>query len=175
MTLPHVELTGKNGVRLTQELFYEHNKPDAPFSMRDANDSEGNYVSRSGKKYRSVPFIFRGSVDEYDAAMKILGSWEHWQKLCGLKWFVEGNVNNNGVSGLATWREEMRLRDESRAKSILMEQADGGNVTAARYLHETSRKGKVGRPEKTKAKKAVSSVSSIGSIFKEIEKKGAQG
>jgi len=164
-----MKYVSKNGIKLTQELFYEHNKPDAPFSMRDANDGEGSYVARSGKKYKSLPYVFRHAIDEYDAAMSTLGSWEHWQKLCGLKWFLEGNVNNCGVSGLLVWREEMKLRDESKTKKLLMEQAEDGNVAAMRYLNESAKKIKAGRPQKQKAQKESTVVSSLAQRMNEIK------
>lgn len=147
-----MELKAKNGIQLTQGLFYEFNNVDAPFTLR-AED----YTSGRGNTYTSVSKIYMESVDEYDAAMKILGSWEHWEKLCNLKWFTEGYTTSTGMvyGGLNNWRNQMKLRDESLAKSQLIDQVKMGNTAAIRYLHEVSTKTKAGRPKKATAPKEV--------------------
>jgi hypothetical protein len=53
-----------------------------------------------------------------------------------------------GHEGLKQWREDMKARDATRAKSQLMAMAAAGNVPAARKLYEESTKKPVGRPKK---------------------------
>jgi len=151
---------GVNGVMLTQGLFLEHNNKDAPYTLRDYD------IERKGKVYKSVPAIYRTCVDEYDAAMQIVGSWEHWKKLSNIDWFLNGLLTSQGYryTGLVDWRYEMQMRDESTAKRQLLEQAEGGNMSASRYLHEAAKKStsKAGRPQKpTKQKETSSTVTQI--------------
>lgn len=153
------QFKASNGRRLTQGLFYEFNNPDAPYTLRDED-----FTNREGKTYKSAAVIYRNAVDEYDAAMQLLGSWAHWNMLlnCG-EWFVEGiDTGSFTFHGVKAWREEMALRDASRSKKLLQEHAEAGNVTAMKYLNETSgRSAKAGRPPKLKPARPVSELSRI--------------
>jgi len=65
--------------------------------------------------------------------MKLVGSMRHWEKLCGVAWFMEdGQVA--GHRGLKSWREDMALRDRSYAKALIMQEAEKGSVTAQKTL-----------------------------------------
>lgn len=153
-----------NGVMQTQALFYEFNNPDAPYTLRDED-----FTNRAGKTYKSAAAIYREAVDEYDAAIKIVGSWTHWEKLLGLKWFVEGiHTGGYNFGGVGKWREEMALRDASFAKSQLVESAEAGNVTAQRYLHETATKGSKGKAGRPESKKPAQPVSGAVAQFQKI-------
>ncbi len=158
---------GKNGVPLKSGLFYERNNKDAPYSLR-----EEDFTASNGKTYESMAVIYRNSIDEYDAAMKLLGSWHHWEILCSQDWFINGCVTELGYTfrGLSAWREEMRRRDECAAKQQLIESAQAGNVTAQRYLHERASKGVAGRTKKkqTRLKPTVD----VASIYKGVRKTG---
>ena len=98
--------------------------------------------------------IYMNSVDEYEAAMKLVGSMRHWRKLCELDWFMNGIHDNAMCEGLLQWREDMRLRDSSRAKRQLVLAASEGDTASARKLLDTStpkaEKASVGRPKKPK-------------------------
>lgn len=159
-----MDYKAENGIQLTQGLFYEFNNVDAPFTLRS-----DDYTSRRGNKYVSVAKLFIESVDEYDAAIKILGSWEHWEKLCNLSWFTDGYTTSTGMvyGGLNNWRNQMKLRDESLAKSQLIDQVKTGNVAASRYLHEISTKQKAGRPE---TKKPKAKVSNVEQLWKDVKR-----
>lgn len=165
-----MKLKGSNGVRFTQQLFYEFGNKDAPYTLRHEDHTASN-----GKTYKSFSKIYLSCTDEYEAAQELLGSWSHWKKLCGLDWFMKGKVYNQDTGaryeGLEQWREEMRLRDESTNKRILQQMAQEGNVAAARYLNETARKqtGTKGRPQKNPTGKTNSSVLDIVS---KLEKRG---
>lgn len=81
--------------------------------------------------------IYVNSVDEADAAMKLVGSMHHWRRLVGLKWFFEGNPAI-GHEGLVRWREDMLSRDATRCKQQLMYAAEEGKVQAVvALLRET--------------------------------------
>ena len=92
------------------------------------------------------------SIDETDAAIKIVGSLKNWRKLCKLKWFMNGDVTIS-FDGILNWRLDMAARDITLAKRILLESAKKGNVTAAKRLLDEYKdsvpKNKVGRPLKT--------------------------
>ena len=138
------------GQALTQGLFYEWNNPDAPFTMRDTG-LEPQYTARSGKTYVSIPHLFRNSNSEYDCAIEVLGSWEHWKKLCNLDWFMTGAIMNTQLSGLNDWRIEKELAEESKAKEVLMHAIENGDIQAAKFIYDKKTKAtttKAGRPEK---------------------------
>lgn len=134
---------------LTQNLFAEFNKK-APYTLKH----------ESYKDYQSVYEIYMSSTDEYEAAMTIVGNMVHWEKLCGLDWFMKGIPDKN-IRGLQDWREDMKKRDASTAKKQLQIQAELGNVAAARFLYESTTKGGKGRPEKKVTKTESSSVTSL--------------
>jgi len=112
---------------------------------------ESNKKTELPSAYR----IFMSSVDEYEAALKIVGSLKHWRKLCECTWFMEGDKPRN-FDGLIQWREDMRLRDASLAKRQLVASAKEGDASSSRKLLDISYKeGKeavVGRPKKVKPK-----------------------
>ena len=134
-------------------------------TMSQGYRQKGNYpvysISDHDKEWRhpdtgetiwvpSAYLIFMSSIDEFDAAMKIVGNYRHWEKLKATKWFMEGF---QGYPGLNDWLEDMRLRDLSKAKRILEEEAENGNVSAAKALFQNSKtKQKAGRPVKEKNK-----------------------
>lgn len=131
----------------TESLFYETltgamaKKYDPVFTLKEFD-------------YKGLPSMYRiymDSTDEYDAAMKCLGSMAHWEKLCGLSWFVNGR---DGIHrGLNAWREDIKRRDASTAKKTLIEKAKSDDTSAARALlaYSEDRNSK-GRPKKQKEK-----------------------
>jgi hypothetical protein len=148
-----------NGIQLTQGLFYEFNKPDAPYTLRSED-----YVSQKGIEYKSVSALYRDCNSEYEAAILIVESWEHWKKLCSLDWFVKGHVTSAGLKyqGLDDWKEEQELRKKSISETILMKEVGKGNVTAAKFIYEQQGKQAAkGRPETKKPKEKVSNVESL--------------
>ena len=166
------KLKGSNGVMFTQGLFYEFNNVDAPFTLRNED-----YVSRKGNTYKSFAQVYREAVDEYDAAMALLGSWAHWQKLCKESWFLTGEVNGSTFSGLNDWREEKEKANESAAKRVLLDAVADGDVQAAKYLDSKVAKKEstksAGRPEKKVPTKVVSNVSSLAEQIR--KRNGASG
>lgn len=121
-----VELRVGNNVQATQALFVEFN-PDAKYTLKNHD------VIKDNKVYVSAYQIFMHSVDEGDAAIKLVGSYQHWRKLCSLKWFREG-IREFTFDGVEQWREDMDTRDRTIAKRKLMEAAENGNVQAQKFL-----------------------------------------
>lgn len=125
------KLRGSNGVQLTEALFEE--------TCTSARTKDPSFQALySLKEYPttntlSAYQIYIHSVDETEAALKLVGSLSHWKKLCNLKWFLTGR-RDVGFEGLLQWRQDMWERDRSSAKKVLMKLASEGNVTAARAL-----------------------------------------
>ncbi len=156
-----IKLRGDNNIMLTQALFVEHGNREAPYTMK--HESYGPYMSA----YE----VYMSSVDEYEAAIKLVKNRVHWKKLCELDWFMNGFPEKN-ISGLKEWRKDMALRDASTAKKVLLEQASEGNVTAAKTLLESSNKSnKAGRPKKTEPSKPTGALA----VMAEIRKRGSDG
>jgi hypothetical protein len=148
-----------NGIQLTQGLFYEFNKPDAPYTLRSED-----YVSKKGIEYKSVSALYRDCSSEYEAAILIVESWEHWKKLCSLDWFVTGHITSAGLKyqGLNAWKEEQELRKKAVSEKALMGMVEEGNVTAAKFIYEQQGKQTTkGRPETKKPKEKISNVESL--------------
>jgi hypothetical protein len=85
------------------------------------------------------------SADEYEAGVKISGSWRAWKTLAKNKWFLNGRTCW-GHHGLVAWREEMKLRDASQAKAAMLEQSGKGNVQAARTILDQGKPKKQEKP-----------------------------
>ena len=134
-----ISLRGSNNIQSTQALFMEFN-PDGPYTLKNQD------VSKNDKTYVSAYKVFMSSIDESEAALKLVGSYQHWRKLCALKWFQEG-VTEFGFEGVDQWRKDMEQRDRTEAKRQLLIAAQNGNVPAQRFIYELS-----GKPKKTKAK-----------------------
>lgn len=133
MNIDYSKMIADNGKYKTQGLFYEYrfqNNPDyIPYCLRE-HDYKG---------YLSIYQIYMSCDSEYEAAQKIFNSWKHWELLCGCAWFQPY---------LEKWREEREIRDAALGKSILIDQARDGNVTAAKTLYDQATKRKAGRPTK---------------------------
>ena len=79
---------------------------------------------------------------EYDFALEVLGSWEHWTKLCNA-FQVRDHVQS--------WREELEIKTRANAiKSVIKTSNDGSaaGATAAKWLAEKGYAPKRGRPSK---------------------------
>ncbi len=115
--------------KVTKALFYEFRfqttvKDKAPYTL-------GNHdYERDGHIYLSMYQIYMTCDSEYEAAIKILGSFPHWRKLKKCKWFQEY---------IEQWESERNIRDEAIARSQLVKLAEAGNVTAARTLYANSK------------------------------------
>lgn len=121
------ELRDSRGAMRTESLFVEVSQTKdkyTPLYSLKSYDSRG---------YPSAYLIFMESVDETEAALKLVGSLSHWRKLCNLKWFLKGRPEH-GFEGIESWRKDMADRDKSEAKRVLLAECAMNNVTAARAL-----------------------------------------
>jgi hypothetical protein len=78
---------------------------------------------------------------EYGAAMRLLGSWEHWKALC---------ANPTVLTYIKQWREELEIRLRSKAILNIQFLANGEKgFAAAKWLAEKGWAEKqAGRPTK---------------------------
>lgn len=142
-----VNLKTNNNQDATQALFYEfpHDyKDQAVYTLKNEDREYNNSIKVSAYQ------IYMHSTDEYEAAIKLVGSMKHWRKLCSLKWFREG-MPEYSFEGLDSWRQDMKLRDESMAKKLLIESAQSGNVPAQKTLYGTKAPAKETKEPEAKA------------------------
>lgn len=154
-TCPLEHMKDTLGRYRTLSLFYEslgtaqkgRMTPVYSLSNRDKTLDDGTF-------YPSAYLIYMSSADENEAAIKLVGSLQHWRKLINdTPWFLEGSKTFawTGFEGLAQWREDMQARDNSIAKALLFESAAGGNVQAQKALYTDSKvKQTAGRKPKNK-------------------------
>jgi len=124
-------------VGCTKALFYEHRHQttvdmDAPYCLK-ANDHEFK-----GVVYRSMYLIYMSCDSEYEAAIKLLGNYQHWTKLKRCTWFLPY---------VEEWNAELRLRESALARAKLVQLTEAGNVTAARTLLNDKKIAGVGKPK----------------------------
>jgi len=159
-TCPTDNMKDKLGRFRTLSLFYEslgqrqkgHYSPIYSLSNRDKTLEDGTF-------YPSAYLIYMASSDEYEAAIKLVGSMQHWRKLLETPWFLPGSRTWDwtGFEGLEQWRLDMEARNKSEAISLLREAAAGGNVQAQKELYKMgteSGKKPAGRPKKKRGEKS---------------------
>ncbi len=105
------------------------------------------------------------SDTEYEAAIKLLGSYKHWKKLCKATFFQEH---------IEEWREERKMMEESLAHTAVLRSTEEGNVSAARtILTNKPIHAGAGRPSNEtvqgELKKAVAHHIELDSIVKRME------
>jgi len=163
--LDRTRLYATNGKFLVRSIFWEGNSTEERkkypplYTLKQAP----MYDNKQQKDLPSAYCIYMESVDEYDAAIKLVGNMKNWGLLSTSPWFLEGGGANTYMhEGLKVWREHMRMRDASAAKKALQVKMKDGDTTAAKaVLAETKVKAPVGRKGKTTEKKNISSVSRI--------------
>ena len=89
--------------------------------------------------------IFIHSLDEYEAAMKIVGSMYHWESLCQKKWFTKH---------LVVWRKHLAMKDLSLAKKTILIDVQNGDGPSAKKIMDLSLKVLQSEEPKTKPKKS---------------------
>lgn len=140
-------LYGTNGKFLSRKIFFEKSTPDS----RETYPPLYTLKLREHNGLPSAYEIYMSCVDEYEAAIKLVGNMKNWRELEGAAWFMDGCAIT-GHEGLKSWRADMQARDASLAKELLIEQTKEGNTTAARALLAES-KVKKGQGRKTKKTK----------------------
>ena len=148
LSLPTIEdftkLYASNGRFVMRNLFWE-------LSRLDTRDLYPPLFTTKPYDYNGLPsayLVYMDSVDEYDAATKIVPNMKQWDALLATTWFVEGDPQH-GFEGVKVWREYMKQRDASRARAALFNKIENDDVTAAKaILAETRVKTKAGRTVK---------------------------
>ena len=118
-------LLDARGAKRTQTLFVDvntHKKYTPLYTMRDQDH----------KGYFSAYQVYMNAINETDAALKLVGSLDHWNRLCELQWFMQGGI---GFTGIEQWRIDMKERDIMIAKENLLYNVKyRGDVSASRAL-----------------------------------------
>lgn len=104
------------------------------FETTDADKSTVLYTLKD-RDHEGFPSLYRLFLEmddptEYEFANKYLDGWEHWQMLCGCKWFAPF---------VERWREELKLREAARIIPKIRDEAAAGNrnaLQALKYLLE---------------------------------------
>lgn len=131
------------GHRRTGSLFSETTQDKNRHPVLTLKDYDNNGMLSAYQLYMT-------SADEYDAAMKMVGSMTHWRKLMSSSWFMTGDPDKN-FTGLESWRKDMQARDASTAKKLLLDKVKEGDRQAAQYLMTYATKGDTaGLVQKTK-------------------------
>lgn len=129
---------------LTQSLFYEYKNDNylPSFTLK----SYDHIVD--GIEYKSLKLLYLELAHapysgEYEFAMSVFGSWEHWERLCS---------TNVILPYINEWRRELEIKLTSSAINSMIKTAllDGSRGTpAAKWLAEKGYLGpKRGRPSK---------------------------
>lgn len=125
----------------TQSLFVEHTNDSYPtFFTLKKRDNKGKMSLY--RKYMEI-----GDPTEYQVAIQLFGSWDHWQALMRAKWFMVHLIG---------WRKELKNRMESeRYHDMLVRSAQAGpqGIQATKWLAEryggtAKQQNKRGRPSK---------------------------
>lgn len=131
------------GRYLTHAMFFE-TKTEGYEPTFTLKEKDHEY---EGVHYLSMRQLYLEIADptEYEFAQTVLGSWDHWQKLC----------NSNLIrQHIDQWRDELEIKLRSKAVKSLVDTAVFGGVkgtTAAKWLAAGSWNSGRGRP--TKAEK----------------------
>jgi hypothetical protein len=149
LALPTIEdftkLYASNGRFVMRNLFWE-------LSRLDTRDLYPPLFTTKPYDYNGLPsayLVYMDSVDEYDAATKIVPNMKQWDALLATTWFVDGDPQH-GFEGILVWREHMKLRDASMARAALFDKIrETNDVTASKaILAETRVKKPAGRKVK---------------------------
>ncbi len=153
------QLRDKKGRLKTQSLFFEYRHRGTGYEIYNLKDYDLNGCLSMYKIYMAEP-------TEYDAAMRLLGSWHHWNRLCETAWFQVY---------LDEWRKERAERDEAIGYASLLLSAKEGNVAAARVVAGIDQK-KRGAPGKKEKAKKVKEETDLEKFIRESKKasKGLQ-
>ena len=137
-------LYAPNGVFSIRKLFRELSTP----AMRKKYPPMFTLKPYEYKGLPSAYQIYMDSIDEFDAATKLVPNLKVWDQLKNASWFRNGDVAHS-FDGLVSWRRHMKDRDASAAKATLLAKVASGDVTAAKaVLADTKTKATVGRKTK---------------------------
>ena len=127
--------------RATQALFWEFRNKVRWKERGIVPQYNLSYKDHDGTL--SMRQIYLQCATEYEAALVLLGRWDHWEKLCNTPWFPKH---------IEKWRAEKAARDGDLGRSKIVEAAHAGNLQAAKYLDQESKTPQPKREKKpTKA------------------------
>ena len=136
---------------LTASLFREQYNTNADrkeyppiFTLKDQSYDDPKYGHLIS--FKQV-YLQLSDPTGYLAALELLGSWKHWQKLCTAPWFQKH---------LAEWQDELevKLKSEGIRRIYDASQADPlKGYQASKYLAEKGWEPKRGRPTKAEVDK----------------------
>ena len=125
------KLKAGNGMRITEALFIETIQPSSRVNFKPIYSLQESDNQGCPSAYQ----IYLHSIDETDAALKLVGSLNHWKKLCKLRWFLEGR-KDIGFEGIRQWRLDKAALELLELKHKLQKKASQGNLTAIRALQK---------------------------------------
>lgn len=137
----------------TKSLFFEfrgateYRGKDAPYTLKEV-DWRGSV---------SMYKIYMEEDTEYDAAIRLLGSWSQWETLCACSWFKPYKTK---------WDYERTIRDKATAKKVLLGEARTGSVSAAKIIFDEDKKKGAGRPTNQAKNKAAREEADIEEFLK---------
>lgn len=149
-----IKYRGSNGKRLTDSLFWENRfqNPEATI------DNPYNMGREDTENSRSMFLEYMQYDTEYEAAIGILGDWQHWNMLCEKPFFQPL---------ITEWRAEREEREKAAAKRVLLELAAEGNVNAAKTVFTGEGTGKKrGRPSTKEVKEEARRTAEVRDLVK---------
>ena len=147
---------------LTHALFYETkvNGYDPVFTLKEYDNN--------GCKSLKQLYLDIADPTEYKFALKVFGSWRHWQKL----------LNNKAIRvHIDEWREELEIKLRSigvrAVRDIALDTSSKGQLQAAKYLAEKGWEPKTrGAPSKAEkvaeVKKQTRIINEVDNDFERI-------
>ena len=135
--LPSDTFRTEGGRFVTESMFYEHqqyNHPNPELTVWSLTEFD---KEREGKVYPSAYRVIVEAADEYDAAMKICGSWPLWNRMKDNNALWKGK---EGLTmGLGRALEEQKVRKASMAVKQLHVAAQDGNVAAQKFIFDLNK------------------------------------
>jgi len=153
------DVNGRHRLNIFKEFNTARHKKYPPiYTMKDT-DQDG---------LLSAKRIYMESVDEYEAAIRLVGTWLHWQRLCQCTPFMKGPPEEVTLAwtGLEDWRKEKELQNKSRVSKLLWNEAEKGNVSAQKILLD-GEKPKAGRPSKDNVNKEAKRIAERDKMIKD--------
>lgn len=145
---PNFPARAANGQLLSEGLFAEtlQFKAETPpvYTLKE------HEIVYKNKQLPSAYQVILWSNSEYDAAIRLLGSIRHWERLKKSKRIWENGVTSTAAIPLSIALEDMNQRIQALAKNVLIQEAQEGNVNAAKSILPPStrqRKKKEEKPE----------------------------
>lgn len=111
-------------------------------------------------------FVAIGDMTEYKAALKLVGSWQEWERL-KRDWATFRSY-------IQEWKDELEVKLRSDAVEKIIELSSGEDskaLQAAKFLSESgwNKRAGAGRPSKAEKKRAAREIAKLASETKDEE------